>query len=95
MPDWACAWESGGLSREGAAARASTGAQRIPRIRMTASVQPIRFDGYVSLGVVVGAVAVAFGVPIADPLIGLGITVVILQITWASWRTVRGHDHAQ
>ena len=67
----------------------------VPRIRMTASVQPIRFDGYVSLGVVVGAVAVAFGVPIADPLIGLGITVVILQITWASWRTVRGHDHAQ
>ena len=31
---------------------------------------------------------------IADPLIGLGITFVILKITWDSWRTVRGgHTH--
>ena len=28
-----------------------------------------------------------------DPLIGLAITLVILRITWQSWRTVRGHDH--
>ena len=27
--------------------------------------------------------------PIADPLIGLAITLVILRITWQSWRTVR------
>jgi hypothetical protein len=31
--------------------------------------------------------------PIADPLIGLGITAVILRITWVSWATVRGHEH--
>ena len=37
---------------------------------------------------------IAVGVPIADPLIGLAITVVILRITWSSWRTVRGsHAH--
>jgi hypothetical protein len=31
---------------------------------------------------------------VADPLIGLGITAVILHITWDSWRTVRGgHAH--
>jgi hypothetical protein len=24
----------------------------------------------------------------------LAITLVILRITWQSWRTVRGHDHA-
>jgi hypothetical protein len=29
-------------------------------------------------------------VPIADPLIGLTITAVILKITWDSWRTVHG-----
>ncbi len=52
-----------------------------------------RADSYVSLAVVASAAVVALGVPIADPLIGLAITVVILRITWASWRTVRGHDH--
>jgi hypothetical protein len=26
-------------------------------------------------------------------LIGLAITLVILRITWQSWRTVRGDDH--
>ena len=33
--------------------------------------------------------AVALGAPIADPLIGLAITVLILRITWQSWLTVR------
>jgi hypothetical protein len=37
---------------------------------------------------------VALGVTVADPLIGLGITAVILKITSDSWRTVRGRDHA-
>ena len=48
-----------------------------------------RADAYVSLAVVASAAVVAIGVPIADPLIGLGITVVILRITLDSWRTVR------
>lgn len=52
-----------------------------------------RADSYVSLAVVASAVVVALGLPIADPLIGLGITAVIIKITWDSWRTVRGHDH--
>jgi cation diffusion facilitator family transporter len=47
-----------------------------------------RIDGFVSLGVIASAAVVALGVPIADPLIGLVITVVILKITWDSWRTV-------
>src|SRR3954469_7579320 len=50
-------------------------------------------DAYVSLGVIASAVVVAIGVPIADPLIGLAITLVILRITWQSWQTVAGHDH--
>jgi divalent metal cation (Fe/Co/Zn/Cd) transporter len=47
-----------------------------------------RVDGFVSLGVVASAVEVALGAPIADPIIGLLITVVILKVTWDSWRTV-------
>jgi cation diffusion facilitator family transporter len=49
-----------------------------------------RADAYVSLAVVASAAAVALGLEIADPIIGLAITVVILRITWQSWRTVRG-----
>jgi cation diffusion facilitator family transporter len=52
-----------------------------------------RADSYVSLAVVVSAAGVAVGVPIADPLIGLAITAVILKITWESWRTVSGGTH--
>jgi cation diffusion facilitator family transporter len=53
-----------------------------------------RADAYVSLAVIASAAVVAIGLPIADPLIGLGITFVILGITWQSWRTVRDHEHA-
>ena len=52
-----------------------------------------RADAYVSLAVIASAAVVALGVPIADPLIGLAITIVILRITWQSWATVRGHEH--
>ena len=50
-----------------------------------------RVDGFVSLGVVASAAVVALGLPIADPLIGLTITLVILRITWQSWRTIAAH----
>lgn len=53
-----------------------------------------RADAYVSLGVVASAIVVALGLDIADPLIGLGITLIILRITWQSWGTVRGRAHA-
>ncbi len=56
-------------------------------------LSPARADSYVSLAVVATAVVVALGLPIADPLIGLAITAVILKITLDSWRTVRGHSH--
>lgn len=53
-----------------------------------------RADAYVSLAVIASAAVVALGAPVADPLIGLAITLVILCITWQSWRTIRGHgDH--
>ena len=52
-----------------------------------------RADAYVSLAVVASAAAVAAGAQVADPLIGLAITIVILRITRQSWQTVRGHRH--
>jgi cation diffusion facilitator family transporter len=52
-----------------------------------------RVDGFVSVGVIGSAVVVALGLPIADPIVGLVITAVILKITWDSWWTVRGNGH--
>jgi Co/Zn/Cd efflux system component len=53
-----------------------------------------RADSYVSLAVIASAIVVALGAPVADPLIGLGIALIILRITWQSWGTVRGdHSH--
>jgi cation diffusion facilitator family transporter len=66
---------------------------RLDSPALIADGEHARADAYVSLGVVAAAVVVALGLQVADPLIGLGMTVVILRITWASWRTVRGHDH--
>lgn len=54
-----------------------------------------RTDGFVSLGVMLTAALVALGLKIADPIIAILITGVILRITWQSWLTVsgRGHSH--
>ena len=49
-----------------------------------------RADALVSAAVIVTAGAVALGATVADPLIGLAITIAILRITWHSWETVRG-----
>jgi cation diffusion facilitator family transporter len=66
--------------------------RRLESPALVADGNHARIDGFVSLGVVTSAAAVGLGVPIADPLIGLVITTVILKITWDSWRTVSGHE---
>jgi cation diffusion facilitator family transporter len=63
--------------------------KRLASAAMDADGKHARIDGFVSLGVVASAIVVGLGAPIADPIIGLVITVVILKITWDSWRTVR------
>jgi cation diffusion facilitator family transporter len=63
--------------------------RRLASAALTADGNHARVDGFVSLGVVASAIVVALGAPIADPIIGLGITLVILKITWDSWNTVR------
>ena len=63
--------------------------RRLASSALVADGYHARIDGIVSLGVVASAGVVALGAPIADPLIGLAITLLILRITWQSWRTVR------
>jgi cation diffusion facilitator family transporter len=63
--------------------------RRLASSAMTADGKHARIDGFVSLGVVASAILVALGAQLADPLIGLAITVVILKITWDSWRAIR------
>jgi cation diffusion facilitator family transporter len=79
-----------GFAGNWVAARIRTRAGR--RLRSAALVADgahARADAYVSLAVVASAAAVALGFEIADALIGLAITVVIVRITWHSWLTVR------
>lgn len=47
-----------------------------------------RVDGLTSLAVLIGAVGVWLGYPLADPLIGLLITAAILRIVWQSGTVV-------
>jgi cation diffusion facilitator family transporter len=65
---------------------------RLDSAALVADGNHARADAYVSLGVVASAAVVALGAPVADPLIGLAITLLILRITWESWRTIRGGD---
>jgi cation diffusion facilitator family transporter len=79
----------GFLGNEAAALLRLRAGRRLSSPALVADGYHARIDGIVSLGVVASAAVVALGAPIADPLIGLAITLVILRITWQSWRTVR------
>lgn len=48
-----------------------------------------RADGYVSAGIIVSATLIAFGLPIADPIVGLVLVGLVLRTTWQSWVTIR------
>jgi cation diffusion facilitator family transporter len=67
------------------------GGRRLDSPALIADGNHARIDGFVSLGVVASATAIGLGLPIADPVIGLLITLVILKITRASWQTIYGH----
>ena len=68
---------------------AATAGRLVTSPALIADGNHARVDGFVSLGVVVSALGVALGIERADPVVGFAITVVILKITWDSWRTVR------
>jgi cation diffusion facilitator family transporter len=47
-----------------------------------------RVDGWTSLAVLFGALGVWFGYPLADPIVGLLITLAIVQIIWQSTKAI-------
>lgn len=62
--------------------------RRLASPALVADGKHARVDGFVSLGVVASAIGVSRGAEIADPIVGLLITLVILKITWDAWRIV-------
>lgn len=62
--------------------------KRIGSAALIADGQHARVDGLTSLAVLVGAVGVWAGYPLADPAIGLVITAAILGIAWSSGKSV-------
>jgi cation diffusion facilitator family transporter len=66
--------------------------RRLSSPALVADGNHARVDGFVSLGVLASAAVVSIGLNLADPVIGLVITVVILKITLESWHTVSRTD---
>jgi cation diffusion facilitator family transporter len=88
----------GFLGNEVAAQIRLRAGRRLTSPALIADGNHARVDGFVSLAVVASAAVVALGLQIGDPIIGLAITIVIVRITWQSWRTVRAgageaHQH--
>jgi cation diffusion facilitator family transporter len=55
---------------------------------LVADGQHARVDGLTSLAVLFGAIGVWLGFPLADPIVGLIITVAILRIVWDSGKSI-------
>ena len=66
--------------------------RRLASPALVADGNHAKIDGFVSLGVVASAILVGLGFKLGDPIVGLVITLVILKITWDSWRTVSTTD---
>jgi cation diffusion facilitator family transporter len=62
--------------------------RRIGSAALVADGLHARTDGFTSLAVVVGAVGVAAGFPLADPIVGLVITVTIVAVLWGAGRDI-------
>ena len=78
----------GFLGNEVAARIRLRAGERLESAALIADGNHARTDALVSLGVVLSAALVALGADVADPLVGLAISLVILKITWDSWRVV-------
>ena len=62
--------------------------REIESAALVADGRHARADGLTSLSVLLGAAGAGAGFPVADPLVGLGITAAILRIVWQSGRVV-------
>ena len=62
--------------------------KRIGSAALVADGYHARIDGFTSLAVVLGVAGVAAGFELADPIVGIAISLVILRIVWQSMRTI-------
>jgi cation diffusion facilitator family transporter len=62
--------------------------RRIGSAALVADGMHARTDGFTSLAVVLGVIGVWLGFPLADPLVGLLITIAILVLLWGTARDV-------
>jgi len=79
----------GFLGNEAAAWVRLRAGKRLQSPALVADGYHARTDGIVSLAVLASAILVALGLQVADPIIGMVVTIVILRITWQSFITVR------
>ncbi|MFJ3382628.1 MULTISPECIES: cation diffusion facilitator family transporter [unclassified Curtobacterium] len=62
--------------------------QRIGSAALVADGVHARLDGFTSLSVVLGAVGVMLGFPLADPIIGLLISISIMLLLWGTVKSI-------
>lgn len=62
--------------------------RRIGSAALVADGYHARVDGFTSLAVVAGAIGVALGIELADPIVGLIISAVIVRIVWTSGKEI-------
>ncbi len=62
--------------------------QRIGSAALVADGVHARTDGFTSLAVVIGAVGVMLGFPLADPIVGLLISAAIIILLWGTVRSI-------
>ena len=64
--------------------------RRIASAALVADGYHARVDGFTSLAVLAGALGVWLGFPLADPLVGLAISIAIFRIVWQSAKSILG-----
>lgn len=62
--------------------------RRIGSAALVADGIHARIDGFTSLAVVIGAAGVMLGLPLADPIVGLVISVAIIALLWGTVRSI-------
>ena len=80
----------GFLGNEGVALLRIRVGKEIGSAALVADGHHARVDGLTSLAVMLGAIGIWLGFPLADPIVGLLITVAVFRIAWQSGKSVLG-----
>ena len=78
----------GFLGNEGVALFRIKVGKEIASAALIADGYHARIDGWTSLAVLLGTIGIWVGYPLADPIVGMGITIAILFIVWQSSKAV-------